>query len=196
VLVDGRPARASDITDLAFVEAVARLSTAFQPALICWLADEFMLPEKVVRAKGRRVARRGLVTGCWCGCRGDVVVTPTGREVLAVKADLEERLVFSSPPSLGKSRTIKELAAAVDVLGTVDVLTPGHYDFTLELWRAEPQPVTFCGEEIHIRERRGLEVYWLRCVPDTHALRLERRRHAHWRRKAGRPKGRRRRRRQ
>lgn len=39
------------------------------------LAD---IPEKVLRAKMRSLLKRGLVTGCACGCRGDYNITDAG----------------------------------------------------------------------------------------------------------------------
>ena len=33
-------------------------------------------PEKLVLARLRAMERKGLVTGCGCGCRGDWMVTP------------------------------------------------------------------------------------------------------------------------
>ena len=35
------------------------------------MAEAMGYPENVVRAKARRLIRRGLITGCACGCRGD-----------------------------------------------------------------------------------------------------------------------------
>ncbi len=35
-------------------------------------------PEKVQLAKMRQLHRRGLVSGCACGCRGDWEITDTG----------------------------------------------------------------------------------------------------------------------
>lgn len=32
------------------------------------------VPERVVLAKARRLIRRGLLDGCYCGCRGDWVI--------------------------------------------------------------------------------------------------------------------------
>lgn len=40
-------------------------------------------PDKLVRAKMRSLIRRGLVSGCACGCRGDFELTPKGREYVA-----------------------------------------------------------------------------------------------------------------
>lgn len=35
-------------------------------------------PDKLVLAKMRQMLRRGVVTGCGCGCRGDWVITAKG----------------------------------------------------------------------------------------------------------------------
>lgn len=35
-------------------------------------------PEKVVLAKARKLIRRGLLDGCYCGCRGDFELTHAG----------------------------------------------------------------------------------------------------------------------
>jgi hypothetical protein len=38
-------------------------------------AEVLGVPEKVVLAKARKLVRRGLISGCVCGCRGDFTVT-------------------------------------------------------------------------------------------------------------------------
>jgi hypothetical protein len=38
-------------------------------------------PQKAVNAKLRSMAKRGLVEGCPCGCRGDWHIPPAGRIV-------------------------------------------------------------------------------------------------------------------
>ena len=40
-------------------------------------------PEKLVLAKMRMLIRRGVVTGCPCGCRGDFEITKNGEALLA-----------------------------------------------------------------------------------------------------------------
>lgn len=40
-------------------------------------------PWKVVLAKMRGLIKRGLVSGCDCGCRGDFEITAAGRRALA-----------------------------------------------------------------------------------------------------------------
>jgi len=41
------------------------------------------VPPKVALAKMAAMIRKGLVTGCDCGCRGDFLITDQGRTVLA-----------------------------------------------------------------------------------------------------------------
>lgn len=40
------------------------------------------IPSKVIMAKLRGLIRRGLITGCACGCRGDFELTDKGRVLL------------------------------------------------------------------------------------------------------------------
>jgi len=40
------------------------------------------VPDKLVLAKMRTLIRRGLVSGCGCGCRGDFRISPKGLEYL------------------------------------------------------------------------------------------------------------------
>jgi hypothetical protein len=41
------------------------------------------IPDKLVLGKMRMLIRRGLVSGCDCGCRGDFTITEAGRRYLA-----------------------------------------------------------------------------------------------------------------
>lgn len=34
-----------------------------------------LIPQKLIIAKARKLIRRGLLTGCYCGCRGDFELT-------------------------------------------------------------------------------------------------------------------------
>jgi hypothetical protein len=47
------------------------------------LAMPASTPEKLVLAKMRMLIRRGVVTGCPCGCRGDFEITEKGEASLA-----------------------------------------------------------------------------------------------------------------
>lgn len=40
------------------------------------------MPQKIVLAKAKRLIRRKLLDGCYCGCRGDFEPTERGRELL------------------------------------------------------------------------------------------------------------------
>ena len=42
------------------------------------MPDGFNIDEKIVLAKMRVLIKRGLVSGCPCGCRGDFVITGKG----------------------------------------------------------------------------------------------------------------------
>lgn len=55
------------------------------------IAERFpAVPFKVVAAKLSKLLKRGLLTGCDCGCRGDWELTDKGRELVAL------------PPSSGR----------------------------------------------------------------------------------------------
>lgn len=86
-----RPTKCSDIPDGLFLAAVDQaaalrgFSVAFVWDVAVVLAghpelvgtslatsdDGPGLPDPLVRAKARKLIRRGLLDGCWCGCRGD-----------------------------------------------------------------------------------------------------------------------------
>lgn len=105
----GRPT-AADIDDAAFLEIVDRLSTTPEARIVrldaetgeriddsvfsherlprwvsIWevqreLYDQF--PPKVIAAKFAKLAKRGLVSGCPCGCRGDIELLDAGRALI------------------------------------------------------------------------------------------------------------------
>jgi hypothetical protein len=85
--------KASDITDEEFVRAVDRVQHSQprpHPDYLPWAtwmalgeqAELRCVPPKVALAKSRKVLKRGLVTGCGCGCRGDFEVTAAGLGLL------------------------------------------------------------------------------------------------------------------
>jgi hypothetical protein len=98
----GRPAKAADIDDAVFLDAVAACNDgrctvsnlrhtwhggAFVQGGHWCLIDDVVtalpgFPLKVVRAKARRLIGRGLMDGCGCGCRGDFEITAQGRALL------------------------------------------------------------------------------------------------------------------
>lgn len=77
--------KASDLPDRAMLAVVAALTQEHEHATVTiWKVCEifFNVPPKVVHAKLRRLIRRGLVDGCYCGCRGDFSLTVNGRQAL------------------------------------------------------------------------------------------------------------------
>lgn len=46
-------------------------------------------PPKLALAKMRKMVRKGLVSGCYCGCRGDFEITKKGRDLLIGKLLIE-----------------------------------------------------------------------------------------------------------
>lgn len=48
-------------------------------------------PPKIVLAKMRQLIKRGLATGCVCGCRGDFEITENGEVFISSNAKLTDR---------------------------------------------------------------------------------------------------------
>ncbi len=68
-----------DLPADATAEDIARDREVYGP----FVRDAFPgVPEKVLRAKGQRLIDRDLMTGCMCGCRGDMELTRDGLEFL------------------------------------------------------------------------------------------------------------------
>ena len=66
--------KSADVSDAEMLDAVRRDIAERQSGLgaCTWtLAERENWPEKLVGAKLDKMRRRGLVTGCACGCRGD-----------------------------------------------------------------------------------------------------------------------------
>lgn len=74
---------AKDIPEVAFLEVVDALQAGGHWAMIHDVGIALSAPHKVAAAKFTRVLNRGLVTGCDCGCRGDIELTPEGKARLA-----------------------------------------------------------------------------------------------------------------
>jgi hypothetical protein len=79
--------RGSDITDLRFLLAMrdVRLGArVYSETVSRWdLASALdSVPERVLLSKASKVIKRGLVTGCACGCRGDFALTEKGIALL------------------------------------------------------------------------------------------------------------------
>lgn len=62
--------KASDIDEASFLAAMGKVDRG-GGACRWHVAEELKFPEKVVLAKARRLLRRGTISGCGCGCRGD-----------------------------------------------------------------------------------------------------------------------------
>lgn len=69
---DGRPAWATFYDDSEGIPMSNSLSRALPDGV----------PVKLARAKIGQMRRRGLVTACCCGCRGDIEITEKGRAML------------------------------------------------------------------------------------------------------------------
>jgi hypothetical protein len=87
--------KAADISDEAFLDAIRVVhrdrwgskaiwigASIWDVAAVldghpAWIGERpatdgsVQVPEKVVRAKAKRLIKRGLIDGCACGCRGD-----------------------------------------------------------------------------------------------------------------------------
>lgn len=59
---------------------ISNISDCPRPSI--WPAFPKEIPEKLVLAKMEMLIRRGLVDGCWCGCRGDFTITEKGLKSL------------------------------------------------------------------------------------------------------------------
>lgn len=100
--------KASDITDEAFLDAIRTIHRIRYSGNPQWIGASIwdiaavldghpewagqrqatdgsvQFPEKVIRAKAKRLVKRGLVDGCTCGCRGDFEIR---EEALAARGE-------------------------------------------------------------------------------------------------------------
>jgi len=65
--------QAKHVSDEKFLDAMDASTEWRAPA---WaqvgdIATALGVPEKIVRAKAKGLIKRGVITGCFCGCRGD-----------------------------------------------------------------------------------------------------------------------------
>lgn len=70
--------QAKDIPDTAILSRIRSIWGGFAMLWEIWPE----LPEKLVRAKLRKLYFRDLINGCPCGCRGDFQLTIKGEEYL------------------------------------------------------------------------------------------------------------------
>ena len=66
--------KTSDLPDEIFLAAVKQAGLGNSARWAMRSDVEALLPdypEKIIRAKARRLILRKVIDGCWCGCRGD-----------------------------------------------------------------------------------------------------------------------------
>jgi len=80
-----------DIDDAALLRFIANKQRELGMWVCVWdLEPPYSdLPGNLFRAKMGQLMKRGLITGCNCGCRGDYEITDKGREYLDWDAALE-----------------------------------------------------------------------------------------------------------
>lgn len=87
----GRPAgvetpkkmQCKDISDEVFLGLVARLQSRNGRWVMRHEIEELTeWPWKIIIAKARKLILRGLLDGCYCGCRGDFEITIKGRKLI------------------------------------------------------------------------------------------------------------------
>jgi hypothetical protein len=83
---------ARDIEDWRVLAVIDRLCLESKLPAHAWDVQAALPahPPKVVAAKLRKLVRRKLVTGCFCGCRGDFELTVAGREIRGTVDTLED----------------------------------------------------------------------------------------------------------
>jgi len=89
--------QAADIDDWEFLNLVAAYNLDEDRWALVWdMQAYFDVPFKVIRAKARKLLRRGLMDGCHCGCRGDFeVIDSAERRVLGwPEIPLKTRMPF------------------------------------------------------------------------------------------------------
>lgn len=85
--------KASDLDPNPILEALSKHQgewACFWDNKLTWQPnnyDEYEIaptgyPQKVVRAKLKKMHKQGLIGGCLCGCRGDLEITDKGLEVI------------------------------------------------------------------------------------------------------------------
>lgn len=80
--------KAADIDDVEILGVIERLCAETGSWTFTYhvAASYPSVPPKVVAAKLSKLLRRGLVTGCACGCRGDWELTTKGRDLAGIAA--------------------------------------------------------------------------------------------------------------
>lgn len=78
----GKRMQAKDLGDRDFLSYIDTRSAALAAWVCLWDFDGPYLdiPHKLIRAKAAKLIKRGFMTGCSCGCRGDFEITMAGRD--------------------------------------------------------------------------------------------------------------------
>jgi hypothetical protein len=89
--VEAAAKQCKDIDDAALVRFVADKQRELGTWVCVWdLEPPYSeLPDRLFRAKMGKLIKKGYLTGCNCGCRGDYELTTKGREYLEWDAALE-----------------------------------------------------------------------------------------------------------
>jgi hypothetical protein len=99
--------KCSDIDDLAILVHISYQNpwaNLFELAGVMWensptavackgsqdYSELKVLPYNLVKAKMRRLLKRGLVDGCACGCRGDFTLTEKGKQYIGEESVTEK----------------------------------------------------------------------------------------------------------
>jgi hypothetical protein len=71
--------QAKHIDTRAFLRTLYTESYFPGPGVVLWdFCAEYGMPQRLFLAKVRKLIKRGLVSGCDCGCRGDFALTNQG----------------------------------------------------------------------------------------------------------------------
>lgn len=82
-----------DVSTLTLLRFVASWTDEFSSVTLFKLDDEPrsvwqimlpVIPMCVMKQKFENMVRKGLINGCYCGCRGDFTITPKGRQRIAL----------------------------------------------------------------------------------------------------------------
>ena len=76
----GRPIKAADLPDRRVLKVVDDVNAARGYCSLADLVEALNAPRKVVQAKLRRLMRRGLLEGCYCGCSASIRRPPVVAE--------------------------------------------------------------------------------------------------------------------
>lgn len=111
--------KTADITDEAFIFAIKHLREFHRnPAdgyksVTRWDLEEFLkifYPEinwKLVTSKGRKLVRRGVLNGCYCGCRGDYELVEKSQRFFLNTWVIDEAVAIPYVELMSKMRELR-----------------------------------------------------------------------------------------